>query len=257
MRPKPGQLKLKMSNQIETIPKEMVTTLDGASLSSLSQPEVQSSQVQGQPGLRNKLQVSLNYKKLYLLIYYLKLKRQCNSGHSFETALCMVEPTCNFSIRDTRGKGLVWRQPGLHSQILCSDGTYASGHSCFRVNEVVEIVDVYYRTRIKNHGHWHTVPTGLNCVKFHIPRENRHSPEPLKHKYLDKLLWQGPGPQACTVLLSRQTFPKLAPWSSRLWWRQACNLPCCIEWVPFYPMLSIVLKNPNLTLVRRFKDTVL
>lgn len=37
MRPKPGQLKLKMSNQIETIPKEMVTTThDGALLSSLS-----------------------------------------------------------------------------------------------------------------------------------------------------------------------------------------------------------------------------
>lgn len=51
-----------MSNQIETIPKEMVTTLDGARLLSLSQPEVQSSQVHGQPGLRNKLQVSLDYK---------------------------------------------------------------------------------------------------------------------------------------------------------------------------------------------------
>lgn len=192
-------------------------------------------------------------------------------------------------------------------------GIPASGWMTFWYSEVVEIVDVYYRTRIKNtiskgggrkaqeiksrgnhgqgpqcpfpghstqlllskhcsrerspelrgristenHGHWHTVPTGLNCAKFHIPRENRHSPEPLQHKYLDKLLWQGPGPQACTVLLWRQTFPKLAPWSSRLWWRQACNLPCCIEWVPFYPMLSIVLKNPNLTLFRRFKDTVL
>lgn len=36
MRPEPEQLKLKMSNQIETIPKEMVTTPDGALLSSLN-----------------------------------------------------------------------------------------------------------------------------------------------------------------------------------------------------------------------------
>lgn len=141
-------------------------------------------------------------------------------------------------------------------------GIPASGWMTFWYSEVVEIVDVYYRTRIdnkiskgkrkkkakaqgmktrgncgqapqcpfpehstqlllskhcsherspelrgtvstENHWHWHTVPVWLICVTFHIWRENRHSPESLQHKYLDKLLWQGPGPQACIVLLSR------------------------------------------------------
>lgn len=104
MRPEPEQLKLKMSNQIETIPKETVTT-PGWCTSFILEPEAQSLQVEGQPGLRNKLHFSPDYKKrLYLLINYLKLKRQYNSGHSFETALCMVAPTCNFSIRDIRGR---------------------------------------------------------------------------------------------------------------------------------------------------------
>lgn len=65
MRPKPEQLKLKMSNQIETIPKEMVTTPDGALLSSLN---LRHKVRKLKAWAKKQLHFSLDYKKKTLSI---------------------------------------------------------------------------------------------------------------------------------------------------------------------------------------------